>query len=73
MPKFVQALSGAGSAYAAAEATNASPLQAVTAAANAASEVTFGIAAGRQRHRWDTVQPEWWERRVVGRQRRQRL
>ena len=35
-------MNGAGGAYAAAEATNASPLQAVRAAANAASQVTFG-------------------------------
>ena len=40
--KFEQALNGAGSAYAAAEATNASPLQAAAAALNAPAQV-FGL------------------------------
>ena len=53
--QFVQALSGAGGAYAAAEAANASPLQTlwqdVLGVINAPTDVV-GAPVDRQRHQW---------------------
>ena len=68
--QFVQTLNAAAGAYAAAEATNASPLQAALAVTNAPTEVLAGRPligngtnarpdAGRQRRGWRDLVRQW--------------
>ena len=71
--QFVQALNGAGGAYAAAEAAGATPLQAAQAMVKSAQFYRGAARPVRQRCRWDSGQPEWPERWDHIRQRRQRL
>lgn len=83
--QFMQALTGAGGAYAAAEAVNVSAAQSVEqdllAAINARFERIFGrplIGSVWQRRGWRERCPRWhrrrwqWRKRAAGRQRRQR-
>ena len=71
--QFVQALNGAGGAYAAAEATNASPIAGRDGCGQCGLAGDVRGAADRQRRQRDSVQPEWRECWDLGRQRRQRL
>ena len=76
--QFVQALSGTQGAYAAAEAANASPLQAVVAGAQrlavfSPAQVLLGRPLIGNGSNGTAREPEWRSRRIDLRQRRHRL